>query len=89
MVKQRPYFFDGRLHFPKHILDALIRFGLDAHTAAVVRKGIKLDDDSVLEAVRAVVQSYIASAAPQDDIARILDAPGIRFMLFDDYGVGV
>lgn len=76
-----PYFFDGRLHFPKTTLNALLKHGLEPSVARVVRSGVDLDDRQTMHQLYISIQSYLEANPANDAIAKGLADNEVQFML--------
>ncbi|MEO0564927.1 MAG: hypothetical protein AAF125_22670 [Chloroflexota bacterium] len=78
---QTPYFFDGRLHLPKTILDELIVCGLSAHTASEIRKGLDMDDSECLDDLRCALTTLFDITPANSPVHKALLDSDIQFML--------
>jgi hypothetical protein len=83
-----PYFFDGRVHLPQPLLQALLQTGLDRETAFAAETGLDLDDSSSLSRIRTAAEQYLSAHATNDPIVAAIESREFRFMLSDNGYVG-
>jgi len=84
MQRAKPYFYDGRLHIPRYLLEKLMRCGLDMDCVQAARKGLNLDDTARLRKLRDAARAYVMTAPAHDEIAWLLQSADVQFMLSVD-----